>query len=338
MDCDWDKNIRIGKIVMNARPPQSAEAPADIVPWLDILAAPGGDEDLLVCDAGLRTDRSGATFPISPHGIPLFALSALSEEADYQQQHYDRIANAYIANLSYPHTQEYMAYLDRVLMAKIGSTSLGTVAELCCGHGEALKLSGLAFERYVGIDVSEKMLESGLTAAGDCQALFVQGDATRVPLKDASVDTVLMLGGVHHVPDRAALFREVRRILRPGGRFVFREPVSDFVLWKAIRWLVYRLSPMLDHATERPLTHSETAGVLTRAGLDLTDYRTCGFLGFCLFMNSDVLIFNRLFRYVPGIRALTRGSTVIDEAILRMPGFGRAGLQVVGEAKPVACG
>jgi hypothetical protein len=38
----------------------------------------------------------------------------------------------------------------------------------------------------------------------------------------------------------------------------------------------------------------------------LTSWKTYGFLGFCLLMNSDVLIFNRLFRFIPGIRAITR--------------------------------
>ena len=72
---------------------------------------------------------------------------------------------------------------------------------------------------------------------------------TLAPL--AAVATLLMLGGVHHVPDRVALFGEIARILKPGGIFLWREPVSDFVLWRALRAVVYRLSPMLDDETER---------------------------------------------------------------------------------------
>jgi hypothetical protein len=53
-------------------------------------------------------------------------------------------------------------------------------------------------------------------------------------------------------------------------------------------------------------------------------------------MNSDVLVVNRLFRFVPGIRAITRGATRLDEVMLRLPGLGGAGLQVIGVAeKPV---
>jgi hypothetical protein len=55
------------------------------------------------------------------------------------------------------------------------------------------------------------------------------------------------------------LFREVARILKPGGRFYFREPVSDFWPWHMLRRVIYRISPSLDHLTERPLRYDETA-------------------------------------------------------------------------------
>jgi len=122
-------------------------------------------------------------------------------------------------------------------------------------------------------------------------------------------------------------------VAQPGGRFLYREPVSDFVLWRALRAVIYRASPMLDPSTERPLLYEETVPVLERAGLRSLRYRTHGFLGFCLFMNSDVLVFNRLFQFVPGIGAITRAVAWLDEAVLRVPGLSRAGLQVVGLAE-----
>jgi hypothetical protein len=125
----------------------------------------------------------------------------------------------------------------------------------------------------------------------------------------------------------------VARILKPGGRFLWREPVSDFWLWRALRAVVYRLSPTLDHATERPLLYDETVPCLEAAGFELRTWRTLGFLGFCVLMNSDVLVANRLLRFVPGIRTLARVAFACDELCLRLPGMGRAGLQLVGEAR-----
>ena len=249
-----------------------------------------------------------------------------------QRKHYNKIADAYVANLGYPHTQEYMAYLDRALEDAIGPGSLGVTAELCCGHGEALKLLAPRIERYIGVDVSENMLMAAARMHGHAAALFVQADVTALPLAERTLDTVIMLGGIHHVPDRRRLFGEIARALKPGGRLIYREPVSDFVLWRGLRAIVYRVSPMLDDKNERPLTYAETVPVLEAAGLSSHIYSTHGFLGFCLFMNSDVLFFNRLFRFLPGIRAITRASARLDRLLLSLPALRRWGLQVVGVA------
>jgi ubiquinone/menaquinone biosynthesis C-methylase UbiE len=300
--------------------------------FLDILCCPMSRAPLELKGKFLGTADGRHLYPIS-RGIPLFAASDLSAQSRAQKAHYDRIADAYAANLGYVHTQEYMAYLDRCFLDAAMAGPLGTVAELCCGYGEALQLLGTKIARYVGVDLSERMLQGSLARSTHPNAVFVQADATRVPLADASVDTVAILGGVHHVPARAALFAEIARILKPGGRFLFREPVSDFILWRALRWLIYRISPMLDHRIERPLTYEETVPALVQAGFRDVQYRRHGLLGFCLFMNSDVLVVNRLFRFIPGIRRLVRLSTALDEAMLQIPGLRRAGLQVIGMAR-----
>jgi ubiquinone/menaquinone biosynthesis C-methylase UbiE len=306
--------------------------------FLDVLRCPMSGERLALERDALASVDGTHRYHLTPAGIPLFAEDVLTPEAETQRHHYNKIAAAYTANLEYPHTQEYLAYLDRVALDAIGEGELGTVAELCCGRGEALTLFGTRARRYIGIDVSESMLQASQELHHHPNAIFAQADATCVPLAPGSVDTVIMLGGIHHVPARAKLFAEIARILKSGGRFLYREPVSDFVLWRGLRAIIYRLSPMLNNATERPLLYEETVPVLEQAGLHSLRYQTHGLLGFCLFMNSDVLVFNRLFRFVPGIRALTRASARLDEAVLSLPGLRRAGLQVVGIAQKPAAG
>ncbi len=278
-------------------------------------------------------------YPLTDSGIPQFALQPASPESRRQQAHYDKVAGQYIENLGYPHTIEYNAYLDRVFLESIHKPDLALTAELCCGQGELLGLVGGDVGAGVGADISVSMLESACRRHSAFHRFgFVQADATRLPLPDAAFESVFMLGGVHHVPDRARLFAEISRILKPGGRFYFREPVSDFFLWRWLRAVIYRLSPALDAQTERPLLWNETVPLLETAGLRLRTWKTCGFLGFCVFMNSDVLVFNRLFRFLPGIRMLTRAAAWLDEAMLKLPGLSRAGLQVVGVAQKSGMG
>ena len=290
-----------------------------------------GDETLVSADGKER-------YEITSSGIPLFASGFLSEAAHSQQQHYDGMVEKYVENLGYPHTQEYMAYLDQNLSETLPQGSLGTVAELCCGRGEAARLLGNRMDRCVGVDVSAGLLGIARNELPVDRFFFVQADATLLPLHDQVVDNVVILGGIHHVPQRQKLFAEIHRILKPGGKFYFREPVDDFGLWRAIRKIVYRVSSALDHTIERPLRRSETESDLLRSGLDLVVWRTFGFLGFCLFMNSDVLVVNRLFRYLPGIRRITRVACRIDHWTTSRPALLHAGLQVIGVAQRAARG
>lgn len=303
---------------------------------LPLLSCPQTGE-ALHRDGQILVNHSGSTrYQVSDNGIPLFAEHFLSPEAAIQQEHYDHIADAYAANLQYPHTKEYMDYMDRVLREEIASVDFGTCAEVCCGTGEAFALFKDSIDTGIGVDISSSMLVKAQHAFPNSQLSFVQGDATLLPLADNSFDTVVMLGGIHHVPDRQALFEQIFRVLKPGGVFFFREPVSDFWLWKFLRAIVYRLSPILDHETERPLLYSETVPVLESAGFTQMTWRTCGFIGFCLFMNSDVLFVNRVFRFIPGIRGITRAFARFDDWCTRRSLLKRAGLQVVGSARKPA--
>jgi len=320
----------MGVALAKTTKPQGHGQIADIVP---LLRCPETGAPLDLRGDRLKARGQDRVYPISPTGIPLFAERFCSPDARAQQAHYEAIAKIYVENLAYPHTQEYMAYLDRALFKALAEERLGVVAEICCGRAEAFQLLHERIERGIGVDISVSMLEAAQRDCGAPQLAFVQGDATSLPLAGNSFDNVFMLGGIHHVNDRAALFAEVARILRPGGRFYFREPVSDFVVWRALRAIIYRVSPTLDHKTERPLLWRETVPVLEQAGLACEHWTTHGFLGFCIFMNSDVLVFNRLFRYLPGIRALTRLAARFDAAILSLPFMRYAGLQVVGAAR-----
>lgn len=303
---------------------------------LTLLRCPVSGTRVQIDNNNLVNVDGSQSYTIDDVGVPLFAEEFLSDDAKAQQRHYDRIAAQYSENMTYPHTQEYLAHLDKALFRIIGPKPLGILAELCCGSGEAVRTLGGSYEKAVGIDISRQMLDIGRVEITDPHVAMIQGDATRLPLASGAFDSVVMLGGIHHVNDRQTLFSEAFRILKPGGRFIWREPVDDFSLWRLIRKIVYRFSPALDHETERPLRYHDTVPLLERAGFHLSDWETVGFLGFCFFMNSDVLVFNRLFRFVPGIRAITRFSAAVDDMMTGLPGMSRKGLIVVGSATKIA--
>ena len=300
--------------------------------FLPMLRSPRTMAPLTFEDDGLvATD--GDKYRINGNGIPLFAEAFCSADARRQQAHYDRVAENYLANLAYPHTQEYMRYLDDRFLADVDESRLTDVGEICCGGGEAFQLLGRKVGRGIGLDISESMLDSARRQLPGKNYLFIQGDATALPLAESLFDSVFIIGGIHHVNDRRALFQEIFRVLKPRGRFYWREPVSDLFLWQWLRAIVYTVSPGLDGKTEHPLHYQDTVPVLASVGFQVRSWRTYGFLGYCFLMNSDILFFNRLFRYLPGIRALTRAMARFDDWCVRLPGMGRYGLIVNGVAE-----
>ena len=99
--------------------------------------------------------------------------------------------------------------------------------DVCCGTGAGMAmLRPLCSERVVGIDFSAGMLDVArrklATAAGTAALQLVRGDALALPF-DAEFDVVTCFGALGHIvrKDERHFVREVARVLRPGGRFVF---------------------------------------------------------------------------------------------------------------------
>jgi len=67
----------------------------------------------------------------------------------------------------------------------------------------------------------------GAAERGLANLVPTQGDATALPYEDASVDAVILTAVLGEIPDTAAALREIRRVLKPGGRLVVGELFGD---------------------------------------------------------------------------------------------------------------
>lgn len=106
-----------------------------------------------------------------------------------------------------------------------------SVLEVASGSGgPALHLARVSGCRILGIDVNPHGVEMArrLTAelGLESQAQFEVGDATDpLPFEDCRFDAVVCIDSANHFPDRGAVLREWRRVLRPGGRLLYTDPV-----------------------------------------------------------------------------------------------------------------
>lgn len=116
-----------------------------------------------------------------------------------------------------------------------------TVLDLCAGTSDlaiaaASGCRGLA--RVVAIDFAAGMLRHGLLKVRQrglpVPISIVCGDATRIPLRSASVDVATVAFGIRNTEAPAAVFGEVHRVLRENGRLVILEfgiPTVPIVRW-----------------------------------------------------------------------------------------------------------
>ena len=146
---------------------------------------------------------------------------------------FDRIAPVYDV-MNYAMT----AGLDRRwrrLAAQAVVAPRHRVLDACCGTGDLAVAAHKAGGAVVGLDFSPPMLERATRKTGDIE--WVEGDLLGLPFQDASFDAATVGFGVRNVEDLGKALRELRRVLRPGGRLA----VLEIVRPKGPLSLAYRL-------------------------------------------------------------------------------------------------
>lgn len=134
---------------------------------------------------------------------------------------FDRIAPVYDAM---NHTMT--AGLDRRwrrLTAQAVVTPRARVLDACCGTGDLALAAHKAGGTVTGLDFSGRMLERARRKSAEIE--WVEGDLLELPFEDESFDAVTVGFGVRNVDDLARALRELRRVLRPGGRLGILEIV-----------------------------------------------------------------------------------------------------------------
>ncbi|MGX5736407.1 class I SAM-dependent methyltransferase [Bosea thiooxidans] len=110
------------------------------------------------------------------------------------------------------------------LAARVMALRPSSIIELAAGTGAltrelAARLDGAGI---VATDLNQPMLDMAATQlSGDARVVWQQADALGLPFADESFDAAACQFGVMFFPDKPASHREVGRVLRPGGRYLF---------------------------------------------------------------------------------------------------------------------
>jgi demethylmenaquinone methyltransferase / 2-methoxy-6-polyprenyl-1,4-benzoquinol methylase len=97
------------------------------------------------------------------------------------------------------------------------------VLDACCGTGDLALAAKAEGGKVTGLDFSEGMLERARRKSTDVE--WIRGDLLRLPFQDSAFDAVTVGFGVRNVEDLDRALRELRRVLKPGGRLAVLEIV-----------------------------------------------------------------------------------------------------------------
>jgi len=143
----------------------------------------------------------------------------------------------------------------------------GALLDVGCGTAvllDAVRGSGIAPQRYVGVDPSNEMLTRAAARTGDDErAAVVCAPAEALPFREGAFDTVVSLSSLHYWPDPKAGLREMRRVLRAGGRIIVADWARDFATMRVMD----AVTRLRGHAVVRTYAESEIRALLEEAGL-----------------------------------------------------------------------
>lgn len=159
----------------------------------------------------------------------------------------------------YRHPPRDTAYPLEYALHLLGDATGKLVLDLGCGDGEFTTLVAAHGANVIGVDISTDLLQLArgrMELDGFAkQVQTVCASAHGIPLQTASVDIVFGMAVLHHL-DLGMTAREVHRVLKPGGRAIFKEPVRNSRVLSAVRAAIPYKQPDVS-PFERPLRTTE---------------------------------------------------------------------------------
>jgi SAM-dependent methyltransferase len=151
---------------------------------------------------------------------------------------------------------------DLAMLERLVPPSGKDVVDVGCGAGALVRALIERDARVTGVEISESQIAEAIERDDGRGARYLVGRAERLPLEEASVDIVVFMRSLHHVPQEhlGAALAEARRVIRPGGAVYVAEPLAEGSF--------FELTRLVDDETE---VRGEAQAALARAsdaGLD----------------------------------------------------------------------
>lgn len=140
---------------------------------------------------------------------------------------------------------------NRFILSQLGSLEGKTVLDIGAGLGESSVYFAQQGSQVTMVDISPEMVELARRLS-EKHGVNIQAyvmSAEDLPFADETFDVVYVANTLHHIHDRGRMLQQIRRVLRPGGRFVSWDPIAYNPLINVYR----RMATMNRSEDETPL-------------------------------------------------------------------------------------
>ena len=161
---------------------------------------------------------------------------------------FDRIAEKYakkdiVKSSSLPRRYQLMFAIQPIVEVM---NSLGNIVEIACGFGASSEYLKGMFEKYIGVDYSEKLIAKAKEFYAENERVnFLAANVKElarsgIPVKSA--DLILAVGALHHMTELGAVMESLKHIAKDEAYFVAIEPNRANPMIQAMRWVWGRIN------------------------------------------------------------------------------------------------
>jgi ubiquinone/menaquinone biosynthesis C-methylase UbiE len=121
--------------------------------------------------------------------------------------------------------------VSRYFKTFIGELTGKRVLEIGCGSGYGAQVIKQFFDpqEVIATDLDHRLISKARSRVVDPSISFEVADASRLPYLDEQYDAIFDFAAIHHIPEWKDCLRELRRVVRSGGRiFLIDSPIESF--------------------------------------------------------------------------------------------------------------
>ncbi len=246
------------------------------------FSVPGTNAPLVYFDGCFQTESGDLKFSVRGHVVDFLGEVSGEETCSTSQLEYWESSVPALRASNHPVQVQFAEQRFEYLGRLIPFQNVESALDIGCGNGVGTGGLNRRVNMVFGLDMSGYLLSQMPD-----DIIGIRGDASRLPLRDKTIDLSMAWEVIHHIVDPVPVLLEMRRVTRKW-----------IVLFEPNRWNPLQAGFSLAVPSERlglRNTRAYLTGIMEKAGLKVVHYATVG----CIFPNKSPVWLAKILRKCP---------------------------------------